>query len=95
MRCLGNILSVLFLSTLLSCEVKVPDYVIPPQKMEAFLYDYHLIQSMNGQYSSDDYREKLYYSYIFNKHNIFYKIGTFNFTGMKEIFAKCFALFKC
>ena len=70
MRCLGNILSVLFLSTLLSCEVKVPDYVIPPQKMEAFLYDYHLIQSMNGQYSSDDYREKLYYSYIFNKHNI-------------------------
>ena len=70
MRCLGYILSILFLSTLLSCEVKIPDYVIPPQRMEAFLYDYHLIQSMNGQYSSDDYKEKLYYTYIFNKHNI-------------------------
>ena len=70
MRYFGYILSVIFLSSLLSCEVKIPDYVIPPHKMETFLYDYHLIQSMNGQYSSDEYKEKLYYSYIFNKHNI-------------------------
>lgn len=70
MRYFGYILSVMFLSSLLSCEVKIPDYVIPPHKMETFLYDYHLIQSMNGQYSSDEYKEKLYYSYIFNKHNI-------------------------
>ena len=70
MRSFGYILSVAFLLTLLSCEVKMPDYVIPPYKIEAFLYDYHLIQSMGGQYSSDDYKEKLYYSYIFEKHNI-------------------------
>ena len=65
MRSLGYILSLLLLFSLLSCEVKVPENVIPPKKMEAFLYDYHLVQSMNGQYSSDEYREKLFYSYIF------------------------------
>ena len=70
MRSFGYILSVVLLFSLLSCEVKVPDYVISPKKMEAFLYDYHLIQSMTGQYSSDEYKEKLYYSYIFKKHNI-------------------------
>lgn len=70
MRSLGHILSVIFIFTLLSCEVKMPDYVMPPEKMEAFLYDYHLIQSMSGQYSSSDYKEKLYYSYVFKKHNI-------------------------
>ena len=70
MRYLGHILSLICLFALLSCEVRMPDYVISPQKMETFLYDYHLIQSMTNQYSSDDYREKLYYSYVFKKHNI-------------------------
>ena len=70
MRSIGHILSVLSLFVLCSCEVKMPDYVMSPQKMEAFLYDYHMIQSMTGRYSSDDYKEKLYYSYIFKKHNI-------------------------
>lgn len=70
MRPFGYIVSVMFLFTLLSCEVKVPENVVSPEKMEAFLYDYHLVQSMTGQYSSDEYKEKLYYSYIFKKHNI-------------------------
>lgn len=70
MRLLGYILSLVFLFTVVSCEVERPDYVVSPKKMEAFLYDYHLIQSMSSQYSSDDYKEKLYYSYIFKKHNI-------------------------
>lgn len=70
MRFVGYIFSLFFLFTFVSCEVKMPDYVIPPQRMEAFLYDYHLVQSMSGMYASDDYKEKLYYSYIFNKHNI-------------------------
>lgn len=70
MRFFGHILSLILLFSLLSCEVKVPENIIPPEKMEAFLYDYHLVQSMNGQYSSDEYREKLFYSYIFKKHNI-------------------------
>ena len=70
MRSLGHILSMISLFALLSCEVKMQEYVMPTEKMEAFLYDYHLIQSMTGQYSSNEYKEKLYYSYIFNKHGI-------------------------
>ena len=70
MRSIGHILSVLSLFVLCSCEVKMPDYVMSPQQMEAFLYDYHMVQSMTNRYSSDDYKEKLYYSYIFKKHNI-------------------------
>ena len=70
MRSLGHIFFVFSLFVLCSCEVKMPDYVMSPQKMEAFLYDYHLIQSMTNHYSSDDYKEKLYYSYVFKKHNI-------------------------
>ena len=70
MRFLGHILIAMSLFALLSCEVRMPDYVMPPKKMEAFLYDYHLVQSMTGQYSSDEYREKLFYSYVFKKHNV-------------------------
>ena len=64
---------VLFFVTILlvaSCQVGIPKYVMQPDKMEAFLYDYHMVQAMAGEYSSDDYKEKLYYSYIFKKHNI-------------------------
>ena len=70
MRSLGYVLIVMCLFTLFSCEVKMPDYVISPAKMETFLYDYHMVQSMTGQYASDDYKEKLYYSYVFKKHNV-------------------------
>ena len=38
--------------------------------MEAVLYDYHLVQAMSSEYSSATYREKLFYSYVFTKHNI-------------------------
>lgn len=70
MRSLGCVISLVCIFTLCSCEVKMPDYVIPPAEMETFLYDYHLVQSMSGQYSSDDYKEKLYYGYVFRKHNV-------------------------
>lgn len=70
MRSLGNIALMMFLFVLLSCEVKIPDHVIPPKKMEEFLYDYHLVQSMTSIYSSDEYREKLCYTYVYRKHGI-------------------------
>lgn len=53
-----------------SCDVRIPDNVIPPGKMEAILYDYHQVQAMSGEYTSDNYKEKLFYSYVFEKHNI-------------------------
>ncbi len=70
MRLVRNVLLLMILSVFASCEVKIPEYVIPPDKMEAFLYDYHMVQSMSGEYSADDYKEKLFFSYIFKKHNI-------------------------
>lgn len=70
MRNIRYVLPLVILLLCISCEVKIPDNVIPPDRMEAFLYDYHLVQAMSGEYVSDDYKEKLYYEYVFNKHNI-------------------------
>lgn len=62
------LLSVLLLFS--SCEVKMPEYVVSPNKMEAFLYDYHMVQSMSSEYTSGNYEEKLFFDYIFKKHGI-------------------------
>ena len=70
MRRLLQILCPVLLAGLLSCEVKMPEYVIHPDKMEAFLYDYHMIQSMSGEYSVADYKEKLFFGYAYEKHGI-------------------------
>ena len=60
----------LFLAFLVSCKVEIPEDVLPPEKMEAVLYDYHLIQSMASTYASVDYKEKLMFTYLYDKHNI-------------------------
>ena len=70
MRLLLKIFSPLFFLFLVSCEVGMPDYVIPPGKMERFLYDYHLVQSMSSEFTSLDYKEKLFYDYVYKKHNV-------------------------
>lgn len=62
------ILSAIFL--LAACEVKRPENVLPPEKMEAFLYDYHLVQSMSAEYSSSSNKEKIYFDYVFRKHGV-------------------------
>lgn len=54
----------------MACEVKRPENVLPPERMEAFLYDYHLVQSMSGEYSASTNKEKLFYDYVFRKHGI-------------------------
>lgn len=53
-----------------SCEVKMPEDVIAPERMERLLYDYHLVQSMTSEYSSAEYKEKLFYDYVFRKHGV-------------------------
>lgn len=55
---------------LVSCEVKMPEDIIPPFKMEELLYDYHLVQAMPSEYSANDYKEKLFFDYVFKKHNV-------------------------
>ena len=56
---------------LVSCEVQRPEHILSPEKMEAFLYDYHLVQSMSGEYSTSSNKEKLFFDYVFKKHNVF------------------------
>ncbi|MBQ5895364.1 MAG: DUF4296 domain-containing protein [Bacteroidaceae bacterium] len=72
MRCkLVNIIVVFSLLFLCSCRVEMPKDVIPPDKMEAILYDYHLVQSMEGvAYTSGDYKGKLFYRGVFDKHHV-------------------------
>lgn len=70
MRFLLKVLPLVVIFSFASCEVKIPGNVIPPAKMETFLYDYHMVQSMSGEYASDEYKEKLFYSHIFRKHGI-------------------------
>lgn len=62
---------ILLLSSLLfvACEVKHPEDILPPERMEALLYDYHLIQAMSGD-ADVDYKRKLYADYFFEKHGI-------------------------
>lgn len=63
---------VLFLLLLpfVSCKVDVPENILPPDKMEAVLYDYHLTGSMTTTFASVTYKEKLMYSYVYAKHGI-------------------------
>lgn len=59
----------IFSFVLLACEVNIPETVIQPEKMEALLYDYHLVQVMVTDVN-DDYKRKLYAEYVFNKHGV-------------------------
>lgn len=65
-----KIVSFLLVAILVSCKVEIPEEVLPPEKMEAVLYDYHLTQSMASTLASVDYKEKLMYTYLYDKHNI-------------------------
>ena len=54
-----------------SCQVKTPKDIIQPDDMRTILYDYHIVQAMGSEMSGvPEYQIKLYYEYIFNKHNI-------------------------
>ena len=62
--------ALLLLVLLVSCKVEMPKSVLPPEKMEAILYDYHLTESMTSTFASVDYKEKLMYIYVYEKHHI-------------------------
>lgn len=63
-----KILFALLLLMLVGCEIKRPEDVIPPDKLEALLYDYHLAQVMGTDLSGSSYKRKLYSEYVFEKH---------------------------
>lgn len=71
MRCkVVKIISALLLLSLVSCRVEMPKDVPSPDKMEAVLYDYHLAQTMASTMASSDYKEKLLYRNVFEKHGM-------------------------
>ena len=53
---LKNIFLAIPLLFVLSCSVKMPEDIMPPEKMEEVLYDYHMIQAMSATLSSSDYK---------------------------------------
>lgn len=59
------------LFVLVSCQVKIPEGIILPDKMESLLYDYHVVQALGSEANaSADYHKKLYYEYVFKKHGV-------------------------
>jgi hypothetical protein len=54
-----------------ACDPEMPSDVIPPSRMEAILYDYHVAQAMAEEsYDSVEERRYLYVQAVFRKHNV-------------------------
>lgn len=52
-----------------SCKKGIPSDVIPPDKMEALLYDYHIAQALGNEYNGEErYKRELLVQYVFTKH---------------------------
>lgn len=54
-----------------SCGEKKPVGVLPPERLEAILYDYHLAQVMvSDMPSAERYKKDLYFDYVYDKHGV-------------------------
>ena len=54
-----------------ACTNRLPSGVLPPEKLEAILYDYHLAQSMISDLpTSERYQKDLYFDYVYAKHGV-------------------------
>ena len=52
-----------------SCKKGIPSDVIPPDRMEALLYDYHIAQALGNEYNGEErYKRELLVQYVFTKH---------------------------
>ena len=67
---LVNLMAVLSLLLVVSCKVEMPKDILSLEEMEEVLYDYHLTNSMAATFASADYKEKLMYTYVYEKHKI-------------------------
>lgn len=76
-----QVVALLTLMLAVSCKPTVPDEYIQPDEMEDILYDYHLSQSMGGQWSrthggmemgqnSTSYKRNMYYHSVLKKHGV-------------------------
>ena len=56
---------------LVSCGPQRPSHVLEPDKMEAFLYDFHIAKSIGDDEDySDRYKRSIYVDYVYEKHHI-------------------------
>lgn len=65
-----KLLCAVALLCVVGCEVKIPEGVIVPEKMEPLLYDYHLAQVITAGQASSSYEKKLHINYVFDKHGV-------------------------
>ena len=56
---------------LIACYHGRPSNVLTPEKLEAVLYDYHLVQAIISDMPSNErYKKDLYFDYIYDKHKV-------------------------
>ena len=66
-----NLLAIALLFMLSGCRLNRPDDVLPPRKMEQFLYDYHLAQAIGQELPREDrYTTKAYIDWAYSKNGI-------------------------
>ena len=71
MRKIDSVILGLLLLTLSGCRLRRPDDVLPPKKMEQFLYDYHLAQSVSQQLPRDErYTTDAYINWAYDRNGI-------------------------
>ena len=62
---------VLFSLTLSGCRLRRPENVLPPKKMEQFLYDYHLAQAVSQDLPKDEkYTTQAYIDWAYQKNGV-------------------------
>lgn len=71
MRRIDILALVLLLTVLSGCRLNRPDDVLPPKKMEQFLYDYHLAQAIGQELPREEkYSTKAYIDWAYRKNGI-------------------------
>lgn len=66
-----DLLAIALLLLLSGCRLNRPDDVLPPRKMEQFLYDYHLAQAIGQELPREDrYTTKAYIDWAYSKNGI-------------------------
>lgn len=63
--------SLLLVLALSACKIKTPENIIPENKMEDILYDYHFAKAVSNDISYNEaYKKEAYKNYVFRKHGI-------------------------
>jgi hypothetical protein len=66
-----DLLAIALLLLLSGCRLNRPEDVLPPRKMEQFLYDYHLAQAIGQELPREDrYTTKAYIDWAYSKNGI-------------------------